>query len=254
MHAKCILLLVVLVDLAACGRTDESSHTKWLADEVIQYVVVPRGATMRQTAHLVRQFVHENTEHRGERPKDYGYLEVELYLDELLKYLKRNRDTPPYAQCGERAIMTSVLLKRMGIPARLISVYSTIPGPQPAGHMFLEWQDTAGNWNVSDPDYNLFYVDDHGNEISASDLIRLDPKTDYTPCNDNDCGWNIENEGATPERLRQGNFYGIARTRKWDLISWVNLSRYDLELRHSGPGYDDRRLIEAQHLSPIYYP
>lgn len=209
---------------------------------------------MRQRAHIVRQFVHDNTEHKGERPDNYGYLEVDLYLHELLKYLRRDTSHLPYAQCGERAIVVSALLDRMGIRARLISVYSTIPGPQPSGHMFLEWQDTSGEWKVSDPDYDLFYIDSEGNEISASDLVRLDPQTDYTPCNDNECGWNIENnEGSAPERLRQGNYYGIARTRKWDLISWVNLSRYDVNLTYSGTGYENRTLIEAQRLSPINY-
>jgi hypothetical protein len=108
--------------------------------------------------------------------------------------------------CSSRAQAMREIVVSLGIQSRLVHVYSS-DYDEVMSHTFLEiLNEDTGEWEVHDPDYNIYYIDKRsGQRLPVSRLILVGLQG-VVPCNsDSNCGYT-----KTKAMLLKDHYLGAA--------------------------------------------
>ncbi|MFB0490078.1 hypothetical protein ABIE45_002664 [Methylobacterium sp. OAE515] len=93
-------------------------------------------------------------------------------IQENLRLLVRaaDGDSPPYLECGHRALAAGAIAESIGIPVRHVTLYSDWPKASIVTHHLLEMKGEHG-WEMHDPDYGFCFRMQSGHIASAEALM-----------------------------------------------------------------------------------
>ncbi len=140
---------------------------------------------------FIRNWVYQNSVHKI----DAEHKKYAFKTKKVLPMLWNTHQTSkghPHLSCGPRAAAMSAILDKLEIPNRMVMIF-TDENPQVNTHTFLEVFNIKSNqWEIQDPDFNIYYVDDTQKRISTLALIFGNLET-ITPISMDKKGWKDNN-------------------------------------------------------------
>lgn len=148
-------------------------------------------------------FVHDNSLHLvDDEHSAYAFSDL-LVTKKLLLAYQGHENEKPHLSCGPRACLMRDVLRRFGIGARTVQLFSDAH-EEVQGHRLLEvFNPETQTWEVWDPDYRVTYVDALTKksldimDILLADLEKILPKDGNTE------GWKETNT----VRLKEENYF-----------------------------------------------
>lgn len=205
--------LLILLILLALTRLNNSALTNITElahglDSQTQKIDFARGFVYAHSVHLI------DVEH------DRYAWDTSLVLSKLWQNYY-SQDAPPHLSCGPRALAMHAILAALGIPSRLVYVY-TDNYDELRSHTFLEvYNGDTGRWEAQDPDFNIYYRRGH-ERVAARDLL-LSAET-ALPCSADVCGWTANGV----EHLRKDYFEILVFDRPFESDLLLS-TRFSLE-------------------------
>lgn len=183
------LLMIIFLSLTACEDKPTDGNSSIEAQNLFSFYALSEteGKTFHETVDHVRKFVHDNSRHPHD-PSPYPTAEVEAYANAVNLFIQGEGDKP-ILYCGHRARLLISVLERAGIKGRLVQLITEYAGSI-EGHVFAEvYNPSTNQWEISDPDFNLFYSDG-SKRLSLKDILTQ-PLNTFAPCRASVCDWNL---------------------------------------------------------------
>jgi hypothetical protein len=235
---RMIAVLTLLLSLAACNSRGGDANEQSAPSTPDYYALSLAEAQAIAEAEgiseidAIREYVRRNTSH-GEITEPYDY---EQTIQNIYLHSQGVTDKPT-ALCGNFANLMGQLLAEAGIPFQMVNAFSSYFTDCFQGHAFLQaYNEETGEWEVQDPDYNLFYiVKGTGARASAEELaFAANIEQEIEPCRGQVCGWNLSipedlyalfGVGTVQETLLDNEYYAAIANRSEGVL-YISLSRY----------------------------
>ncbi len=180
-----MMLATLLMILTACDSAP--SGPDYVAELA---AIAPVGSGDRETADLVREFVHASSFHDPVNTFTIDPYDVQTMAKEILE------GRVPILYCGHRARLMGAILERRGVRSRVINYLTSHPliGMEyDSGHVLLEvYNPETAAWEVQDPDYNVIFAMNDAPETRLGAVGTLTtPKADFAPCGAGVCSWGV---------------------------------------------------------------
>lgn len=224
------LFLGVVKPVAAIGPAAASvqptvQSVKPILLAIKTYIQAQHFASETERIDFIRNWVNQNSIHLIDKEHDEYAFKAPIVLTKLWQtYL--TGQAPPHLSCGPRAVAMQKILEELGIPARLVYIFSD-NYDQVQSHTFLEVLNSATNrWEIQDPDFNIYYVDLRTQkrlataELIWGDLDILVPQSSIVQ------GWEENNVVV----LKQGYFEAMmypAQQKNAKSVILINNNRFD---------------------------
>lgn len=175
----------------------------------------------------IRRFVYDNSVHMEDEEFYAHWRDYEVMLRKMYEHANGETDKKVHLECSTRTGITERILQKMGYITRSISVHRYEPN-YPAHTFFEVYNFERKDWEIHDPDHNVFWKNIKTNErASIEDLVR-GPIDDFTTCvSDDFCG-----EGTTEIPREKLNNYmvlaAIIDRKKEERTLLVNSKGFDL--------------------------
>lgn len=125
--------------------------------------------------------------------------------------------------CGYRAMAMERILYYMEVESRMVSIYSD-EFDDVRGHMFLEVLNSeTGLWEVQDPYFDVYYIDNHGERVSTLQLVFGDLSR-ITPVSTKTRGWEQTNNTL----LRDKFFESVLYFNEQRHVVLINTDRFNI--------------------------
>lgn len=233
MKTKTALKSLVLGFLVGCGSgtTQPVVKAKPEIDEsqtLIGYLSEKtQNMSFEDKVDTVRQFIHFNSRHAD---NNYAFNDIAPVLNSLLKSFHDKTPTTTSLKCGLRSEAEEYILGRLGIKTRELNIYTQTGEPGAWGHDLIEvLNPDTGNWEVSDPSYNVYYLDSLNHRMSILELLVTDLNT-VRPCDNTRCGWDTPTDEPRPDLavayLLDHNFFDAVYIDAFDTV-FINTDRFD---------------------------
>jgi hypothetical protein len=177
----------------------------------------------------VMEFVHDNSLHLvDDEHKDYAFNDLVVSKKLLLAY-QGHKSEKPHLSCGPRSCLMRDILRRFGIDARTIQLFSDAH-KDVQGHRLLEvFNPETQSWEVWDPDHSVTYVDALTKkslniiDCLLGDLEKIMPK------DGNIEGW----KETSTERLKEENYFGavmfeVPARQMANSVVLINREKFDI--------------------------
>jgi hypothetical protein len=120
---------------------------------------------------FVREFVYQNSIHQAD--SDENRLDYTKVLNGLFEQ-SQTQANPPLLECASRTAAMISILGGLDIKSRMVHVFSDDFLPMQS-HTFLEaFNPDSGNWEVQDPDNDVYYVVNANGQRAAAIQLVLD--------------------------------------------------------------------------------
>lgn len=144
---------------------------------LMDIVGLVRDQSLSPTGELdyVRQFIHANSIHQIDLEHDEYAYNTPRVLSMMFAYYV-SQGSPPHLACDTRAYAMEAIIDALGYDQRVIMFFSDEVENFTAGHAVLEvLNPDSGRWEVQDPDYNVYYVDQGipTYRLSAAELLTI---------------------------------------------------------------------------------
>jgi hypothetical protein len=175
------------------------------------------------------EFVHDNSLHLiDDEHEAYAY-NAPLVTGKLLLAYQGHENEKPHLSCGPRACVMRDLLKRFGIGARTIQLFSDAH-KDVRGHRLLEvLNPETQTWEVWDPDHRVTYVDALTKKsLDIIDFLLGDPEN-IVPKDGKIEGW----KETRTEWLKEGNYFWAVmfEGHGWQMpnsVVLINREKFDI--------------------------
>jgi hypothetical protein len=189
-----------------------------------QYILAQNLPTTSAIIDYTRQFIYDHALN--------GLNDTNVPTDQAIQMMYgslKGQSDKPHLYCDGRATVELVLLREMGIDSRLIFLYGDNT-TQVQQHTFLEvFNPDTQQWEVSDPFYNLYYIDTDSQARASIERIVFGSLDTIAAC-----------DGATgacsPRNARPYRKYFEAFRYGHTDTFYVNPDRFDLSKRFPNDG------------------
>lgn len=192
---------------------------------IIHFIHAHRFASESAKIDFVRNWVHENSIHLIDKAHNQYAFRMAIVLPMLWQTYTVGA-APAHLSCGPRAYAMKVILDKLGIPSRLVMIF-TDDNAEINSHTFLEVFDRESqDWVVHDPDFNIYYVDRRTQQRLSTIRLILSDLDAVVPVSDVTVGWQENNV----EHLKQHYFEALLYMNHLygeKSVVMVNLDRFN---------------------------
>jgi hypothetical protein len=155
------------------NQTEQAQPTEDLTglNKIVQLIDAQHFSTATEKIDFVREFVHNNSEHRfDDESKHYAYNTPKV-LQMLYDHYQTQSEAPGLI-CDTRSTAMIYIYEQLGIRSRFIHIYSD-DFDTLQSHTFLEvFNDDTNRWEVQDSDYDVYYTaKNNQSRLSALQLV-----------------------------------------------------------------------------------
>lgn len=205
--------------LAFPSDSSQQARIQKEAERTIKLIDIPEDISVSEKTDIIRQFVHENSEHNMDK-EFYSYWHD---VPHMLSLMKRHKQNPlfqkPHAECSARSAMMYWLLQVMEIKSRIVVIRPDEDVTM--SHTFLEiYNPQTQKWEISDPWYNLYWVfREDSRRAGVEDLLTYPIEETFDVCRTtNECG-HIPLADAMPERFELAIFLDLEKNMPRHVIN-----------------------------------
>ncbi len=163
--------------------TVDQTIIKGLAQDLATYVGISPDESFHGKVDAVRTFIHSNSIHQIDAEFYSYWHDIPTLMTMLATYAKNPEASyQPHFECSSRSAVMYWLLKAFDIRSRMIVVYPF--EDVVLSHTYLEvYNPETENWEIQDPDYNVYWVFSKTNErASTEDLLTYPVEDTFVPC------------------------------------------------------------------------
>lgn len=220
-YIRFFLLATTLIFLSACDKKEKVLTSP----EVKQMISLIDSEIDKSSVHAItdsaRRVIQKYTQHSDQFSHCDDMSCVSDMANAISAHIKNNEQEPKML-CSHRTLMQRIILEHYGLETRGVNLVNK----ENQGHVFLEVKN-GNKWEVSDPDYNIYYKKLDTNErMSLKQIIKKDFKN-FVPCSEKGCSWKIAHgkDAPTPVILKKNGYYGVGYIQSQEL--YVNDQKFD---------------------------
>jgi hypothetical protein len=169
---------------------DADRYVTYIAS-IRKYIESRSIASKTETIDFIRNWVHRNSVHENDPSYDLRAAFNTPRVLSMLWQTHEAREAPVTLTCGPRAFAMQRILKELKIGSRIVMIF-TDNFDNCVSHTFLEvFNPDTANWEIQDPDYNIYYIDEKTGERSAALGLIFGDIHSFIPVSYNGKGWKI---------------------------------------------------------------
>ncbi|RWX48234.1 hypothetical protein VU01_11693 [Candidatus Electrothrix marina] len=213
---------------------DADRYVTYIAS-IRKYIESRSIASKTETIDFIRNWVHRNSVHENDPSYD---LRDAFNTPKVLSMLWKTHDAkedPVNLTCGPRAFAMQMILEGLKIRSRVIMIF-TDNYDYCASHTFLEvFNPDTASWEIQDPDYNIYYVDEKTGKRSATLSLIFGDVNSFTPMSGKGKGWRINKVEYLKDNYFETIMYGNPLTAVNPVI-FVNTDKYNIHKKFKENG------------------
>lgn len=201
---------------------------------IVDYLNSQVFKTESEKFDFIRNWIYKNSIHDVDSTYNLkDAFNVQKSLSMMWKTHKTETDRIRLT-CGPRAMAMKYILDKLEKKSRIVMIFSDA-SDQVESHTFLEvFNVEAKQFEIHDPDYNIYYVDHNSNRIDIFELIFNDHEKIY-PVSDDKKGWGNNNMIHIKDMYLKAFMYGNPVTTKRPIVV-INKAKFNLNKKFSRNG------------------
>ena len=199
---------------------------------------------------FIRNFVYQNSIHKI----DYEHKKYAFDTTRVLSMLWENHQTStgqPHLSCGPRALAMKAILCDLRIPNRMIMIF-TDNYSELRAHIFLEvfnWE--TRNWELQDPDFNIYYIDIHNRKRLPTDRLIWRDLDSVIPISPVKKGWKKNNVAHLKRDYFEAMVY-MDQSDEGKTVLLINPNRFSINKVFEKNGNTSfYEFVKKRYLNPV---
>ena len=172
-----------ILDLQKFSRDIEQATAR---DSIAGHFTAEKYPSESERIDAVREWIYTNSSHGSV----FTAYSPSASINGLWRTHKTGQDTMTMS-CGPRAMTMQVILQKMNIPCRLVSIFSD-NFDNIRSHTCIEvYNKEAQSWELQDPDLNVFYADTVSGKRVPLARLMFGKTSDILPVRGDSSGWHL---------------------------------------------------------------